>query len=209
MAMAGPHIYFMVGMLACLLGTIPFGPINLTVVKTTVDYDRRRGTEVAVAAAIVEIFEALIAISFGMVISSFLESNSLLKLLLAAVFIALAVFIFTRKPRPTLQDNRDEQQSFFRKGLLIAALNPQAVPFWIFALATISQNVIFEYEGIYLLAFLAGVFLGKMIALYGFVLGSHYLKTHLAESSLLVNRILAGVLLFIGLSQLYGALPLA
>lgn len=192
-------------MTACFIGTIPFGPINLTVVKTTVDYDRRRGTELALAASIVEIFEALVAILFGMVISSFLESNLVIKLVIALVFIGLSLFVFTRKSDPSLEAKNNEQQSFFRKGLLIAAVNPQAIPFWIFALAAISQYFVFEYVGIYLIGFLAGVFVGKLVALYGFVLASGYLKTHLQQSSQLVNRLLAAILLFIGLTQAWNA----
>ncbi len=205
MNMEGPLLYFGEGMLACFLGTIPFGPINLTVVKTTVDYNRLRGTEVALAASIVEIFEALIAICFGLVISAFLESNLLIRLLIAGAFIGLAVFVFTRQSDPDLKDSRAEERSFFRKGLLIAALNPQAVPFWIFALAAISQYFQFEYVGIYLAAFLVGVFVGKLLALYGFVVASSYLKAHLQQSSALVNKLLASILLFIGVSQGWNA----
>ena len=203
-----PLLYFAVGFAACLLGTIPFGPINLTVVKTTVDHDARRGAEVAVAASIIEIFEALIAIWFGMVISSFLESNAVIKIGIGLLFVILAIVVATRKAKPAIADNAVVQESFFKKGLLIAALNPQAVPFWIFALAAISQYFEFQYMGITLAAFLAGVFLGKLAALYGFVIASAYLKTHLQESSTLVNRVLASVLLFIGVSQIWNAVAL-
>ena len=201
-----PLLYFFVGFAACLLGTIPFGPINLTVVKTTVDHDARRGTEIAIAASLIEILEALIAIWFGMVISSFLESNLAIKLGIGLLFVILAVVVATRESKPAMVDKPPGQESFFKKGLLIAALNPQAVPFWIFALAAISQYFEFEYMGITLAAFLAGVFLGKMTALYGFVLASAYLKTHLQESSALVNKVLASVLLFIGVTQIWNAL---
>ena len=203
--MEGPPIYFVVGLIACFIGTIPFGPINLTVVKTTVDYNQARGTEVALAASIVEIFEALVAICFGLVISAFLESNLVFKLLIATAFIGLAGFVFTRKSDPSLQDSRAGERSFFRKGLLIAALNPQAIPFWIFALAAISQYFVFEYVGIYLAAFLAGVFVGKLLALYGFVIASSYLKSHLQQSAALVNKLLAAILFFIGISQGWNA----
>ena len=188
-------------MIACFIGTIPFGPINLTVVKTTVDHNRLRGTEVAFAASIIEILQALIAISFGMVISSYLESNIAIKIILALVFIVLAVFIYIRESKPVFSAIDIQQESFFKKGLLIATLNPQAVPFWIFALATISQYFDFEYVGVYLACFLLGVFAGKLIALYGFVIASDYLKSHLQKSSKMVNRLLAGILLLIGLSQ--------
>jgi len=201
-----PLLYFFVGFAACLLGTIPFGPINLTVVKTTVDHDARRGTEIAIAGSLIEILEALIAIWFGMVISSFLESNLAIKLGIGLLFVILAVVVVTRESKPAMVDKPPGQESFFKKGLLIAALNPQAVPFWIFALAAISQYFEFEYMGITLAAFLAGVFLGKMTALYGFVLASTYLKTHLQESSTLINKVLASVLLFIGVTQIWNAL---
>ena len=201
-----PLLYFFVGFVACLLGTIPFGPINLTVVKTTVDHDARRGTEIAIAGSLIEILEALIAIWFGMVISSFLESNLAIKLGIGLLFVILAVVVATRESKPAMVDKPPGQESFFKKGLLIAALNPQAVPFWIFALAAISQYFEFEYMGITLAAFLAGVFLAKMTALYGFVLASTYLKTHLQESSTLINKVLASVLLFIGVTQIWNAL---
>lgn len=198
-------MYLLVGFLACLLGTIPFGPINLAVVKTTVDYDRRGGIEIAFAASFIEILQALIAISFGMLISSFLDGNVFIKFFLAFAFIVLAVTIFTRKPKPALENSNNRPASFFRNGLIIAGLNPQAVPFWIFALATISQYFEFQYAGLTLLMFLLGVFSGKLLALYGFVVASTYLKTHLQESSMLVNRLLAAILLFIGLSQGWNA----
>lgn len=203
--MENPFLYLFVGFLACLLGTIPFGPINLAVVKTTLDYDRRSGIEIALAASIIEMLQALIAIFFGMLISSFLDENVFVKFFLAFIFIALAIFIFTRKPEPTLEKEPSRPLSFFRNGLIIAGLNPQAVPFWIFALATISQYFEFQYMGLTLIGFLLGVFIGKLVALYGFVVASTYLKAHLQESSTVVNRLLATILLFIGLSQGWNA----
>lgn len=203
--MDGPLLYLLIAFLACFIGTLPFGPINLTVVKMTVDYNRHAGTAIACAASIVEVLQALIAISFGMLISDYLDSNVIIKFVLMGVFIALAMFIFLRKPKPTQEAGSGRPKSFFRNGLLIAALNPQAVPFWIFALATISQYFDFQYRGVYLAGFLAGVFVGKLLALYGFVVASDYLKSHLNESHVLVNRLLAVILLFIGLSQGWNA----
>ena len=178
----------------------------MAVVKTTVDYNRKRAVEVALAASVVEIFQALIAISFGLVISLYLEANFIIQFILAFIFMALALFMFTRKPRSSLDGEASNQESFFGKGLLIAALNPQAIPFWIFALATISQYFVFEYVGIYLLSFLVAVFVGKFAALYCFVVASSYLKTHLQESGQFVNRLLAGILFLIGLSQAWNGI---
>jgi threonine/homoserine/homoserine lactone efflux protein len=203
--MESSFLYLFVGFLACLLGTIPFGPINLAVVKTTIDYDRHSGIGIAFAASIIESLQALIAICFGVLISSFLDENVFVKFFLAFIFMALAIFIFTRKPESTLGKRKSRPVSFFRNGLIISGLNSQAIPFWVFALATISQYFEFQYMGLTLAGFLLGVFIGKLVALYGFVVASTYLKTRLQESSTLVNRSLSGILLFIGLSQGWNA----
>ena len=203
--MESPLVYLLIGTLTCFIGTIPFGPINLAVVKTTVDFNYSRGMEIALAASLVEIVQALIAISFGMLISDFLDTNTLFKLVIAAIFIVLAVVVFTRKSNSSLQNSEPQTTGFFGRGLLIAALNPQAIPFWIFALAAISQYANFVYSGINLAAFLVGVFIGKLLALLGFVYTSNYLKGHLQQSSQLVNHLLAGVLLFIGITQMWNA----
>ena len=194
--------YFLVGALACFLGTIPIGPINLAVVKATVDHDRGRGAELALAASIVEVGEAIVAICFGLVISGFLEMNPGLRLAIALAFFVLAAVLLARKPGVELPTVTPSRGSFFRRGLLIAALNPQAVPFWILALAAISQYFAFNYEGLLLAAFLAGVFLGKLAALSGFVALAGYLKTRLQSASKRVNQALALVLFLIGISQI-------
>ena len=177
----------------------------MAVAKTTIGYDRHSGIEIAFAASMIESLQALIAICFGVLISSFLDENVFVKFFLAFIFIALAIFIFTRKPEPTLGKRKSRPVSFFRNGLIISGLNSHAIPFWVFALATISQYFEFQYMGLTLAGFLLGVFIGKLVALYGFVVANTYLKTRLQESSTLVNRLLSGILLFICLSQGWNA----
>ena len=129
--------------------------------------------------------------------------NPWLRLLIALGFLLLAGVLLTRKPKTEMQTVTPAQGSYFRRGLLLAALNPQAVPFWVLALAVISQYFSFNYQGLLLAAFLAGVFLGKLTALGGFVALAGYLKDKLQSSSKLVNQALALVLTLIGLSQLW------
>ncbi len=194
--------YFLIGTVVCFAGTLPFGPINLAVVKITVDKNYLRGLEVALAASVVEVFQALIALSFGMVVSTYLETNTILRLLIASAFIILGIVVWKHKPGEAKKASDEPVGAELKTGFLIAALNPQAIPFWIFALAAISQYTTFNYAGIYLGGFLTGVFFGKLLALSGFVLISQYLKTHLRQSGLIVNRLLAVVLCFIGAFQL-------
>lgn len=203
--MENPFLYALVGWFASFLGTLPFGPINLAVVKTTVDHNQLRGLEIALAAALIEILQALVAILFGMAIGDYLDASRWLKVIIGGSFVLLAIVVWLRQSESGLRAARDPSQSFFPRGLMLAAVNPQAIPFWIFALATINQYAAFHFAGPYLLGFLTGVFLGKLGALIGFVVAANYLKRHLRQSSIWVNRTLASILLLIGLNQLWQA----
>lgn len=190
------------GMAVCFASTLPFGPINLTVAKTTVEKNHWRGFEVAAAASLVETAQVLIALCFGLVISAFLEGNVLFRAAVATAFLGLGVYIFRRVPRASLQPaDQHYPGSEIKTGLIVAALNPQAIPFWIIALAAIMDYTGLTFEGPGLVLFLAGVFAGKMLALSGFIAISNYLKTHLSESGRMVNHVLGVVLFLIGLIQ--------
>ena len=158
------------------------------------------------AAALVETGQAFLAIWFGVVISRFLADHASVNLIIATVFMALGVYVWIHESHPTLNANPDVEPSYIKRGLFIALVNPQAIPFWIIAVTATTRYLGFEFSGWLLLAYLLGVYWGKVLALWGFALASDYLKSHLDESSRLVNRLLAVVLVFIGLTQLYRGL---
>ena len=78
----------------------------------------------------------------------FSQCEFLFKFVLAFIFMVFAICIFTPKPKSVLGKEKNRQASFFRNDLITAGLNSQAVLFWIFAVATISQYFEFEYIGL-------------------------------------------------------------
>ena len=192
---------FFVGLAVCFASTLPFGPINLTVAKVTVDKNHWRALEVAVSAALVETLQVLLAVFFGMAISQFLEDNVLFRAAVATIFLILGIYIYRRSPGGNLQTSDHYRGSEIKTGLVVAALNPQAVPFWLIALAAINDYTDLQFQGATLALFLSGVFAGKVLALGGFIGVANYLKTHLSESGRLMNHILGVVLIILGLVQ--------
>ena len=65
----------------------------------------------------------LIAICFSMLISSSLDVNFLFEIILAFIFIALVIFIFTLKAKPVLGKEKNRPASFFQNGWISADLN--------------------------------------------------------------------------------------
>ena len=196
-------IYFLIALTATFVGAIPFGPINLSVVNTTLTKSFRSGFQISFAASIVEIFEASAALFFGVYIDKFLMNNNWIQVVIFLAFIGLGVHNLTKVTHPKLKERTRLKVSDFAKGLIVAISNPQAIPFWIFTLAFISQQIELEYFGVNLGFFLAGVFVGKLLALLLFGLLSNFLKPRLQNSCKAINRSFGAILVIIGLLQAF------
>ena len=192
---------FLIGVFASFLGTLPLGPINLAVIKTTVDQHARAGLEFAIAASLIEILQAVLVLWFGAFISSFWRANPAFEMLLASVFILLGAAFWQRRPAIPTEPDKASRGSPFVGGLLIALLNHQAVPYWILATSMISQTLGDQFFDSALVISLSGVALGKFAALCGFVMASHLLTARLQQRWVAINRLVGIVLLAIGILQ--------
>ncbi|MEM9052313.1 MAG: LysE family transporter, partial [Bacteroidota bacterium] len=146
---------------------------------------------------------SLLAILFGALIQMFLNENSWIQVVVFSIFIGLGIYNLVRKTHPKLKERSKLKVSEFVKGFAVSLANPQAVPFWIFTLAFISQQVELDLMGVPLVWFLTGVFLGKLAALSLFGVLSFKLKDRLQKSCNLINKSFGAILLLIGLIQAF------
>lgn len=200
--MSTHFLYFLMALVATVLGTIPFGPINLSVVNITLKKSLEKVRPFILAAALVEIFQALIAVFFGAVVDRFLMDNAWFQWLAIAVFLGAGLFIVLRKSKPkAAKPSRFKVPTFFQ-GLFVAALNPQAVPFWLISLAVMSKSTDLDFGAYRMVSFLLGVFAGKYLALTGFAHFSKKIKGHIKEGSRVIDIVFGSVLIAIALLQL-------
>ncbi|MBO6516123.1 MAG: LysE family transporter [Bacteroidia bacterium] len=195
--------YFLIAVLATMAGSIPFGPVNLSVVNLTIRKSFRQAMAFSLAASLVEILLALIAIFFGMYFEQFFESNEWIQVLIFVAFIVIGVVYLVRKTHPKLEEKAKFELPDFVKGLVVALINPQVIIFWIFALTFVNQQYKTDFNQINLTVFLAGVFLTKLAVLFSFSKLGNYLKSRLKESCKFINRTMGTVLLVIGVIQAY------
>ncbi len=195
--------YFFIAIATTIAGSLPLGPVNLSVVNITVKKSMRKAMEFSMSAAIVEILIAISAIYFGKCIEHFLTSNSWIQILIFSVFIGLGLYNLIRKANPKLRTNDSLQVSEFVRGAFISLINPQVIIFWIFVLTFISQEFETMFTPLNLLVFLLGVFITKLIVLFSFSKLSYFLKDRLKTSSSPINKTMGIVLLVIGLVQAY------
>ncbi|MEN0002696.1 MAG: LysE family transporter [Bacteroidota bacterium] len=201
-----PALAFFIGTLATFIGTLPFGPINLSVVDTTLRKNLGAALWMALAAAIIEIVMAFIALHCSIYITMLLGESQWTKIGAILLFVVLGLFFFFKKPSAQSSTEQSPKKgNDFWKGLGIAAINPQAIPFWIFVLTYLQTAQMIELSTqerlVVVLAFLFGVAVGKFGALALFGLLSQAIKSRATAASKWMNKIIGGILLLIGLGQ--------
>ena len=200
-----PFAAFMAGLIASFLGTLPFGPINLSVVNTTIKKSFQAGLWFALAAAIIEIGQSFVAIHCSMLIIDFLQSSPWFTLAIALLFIVLGIAFLLKKNTQKVEEAPKKSNSFLR-GLFISIINIQAIPFWIFVLTYLETAQMIELNTNQqlniILLFLLGVCIGKFLALLLFGLLSKVISQRSGFLNQWMNKIMGGIFIFIGLLQL-------
>ena len=152
----------------------------------------------------VEIFEASVAVIFGLAIEGFLRDNQLLQFIIFFAFVLLGIYFLLKKPKPIFYESSSSKKSSeFVKGIVVALLNPQAIPFWLFALAFVAPYHIIDFVGSNLYFFLGGLFIGKLLALMLFTKGAKYIKSQMSLSSRIINKTMGGIFIIIGVIQAF------
>lgn len=188
---------FLVAFGFSFIGTIPPGTINLCIIQLGLDHKIDVAWRFALAAAIIEYPYAWLAIEFESFIttSTFIREN--FQLITGVVMISLGGLTLWSSKRPSSFATRFNA-SGFRRGIVLALLNPLALPFWVAMTAYIkSLGWIDLTEKLEVHAYLLGVSLGTLTLLMSFAYLARRVVTYFRESSFL-KRIPGVTLLVLG-----------
>jgi len=154
---------FAIAFLFSFIGTIPPGALNLTVIQLGLNQQIGAAWRMSIAAALVEYPYAWIAIEFQQMLTQSLEFTHNFHLLSAIVMISLGALNLWTSARPSGFTKRF-QASGFRKGIVLALLNPLAIPFWMAMTAYLRTYGWVDLSDRYEVhAYLIGVSMGTLV----------------------------------------------
>ena len=194
------YALFFIGFIATIAGAIPPGASNLAVIKTTVQENIHESLKISYGAGMGEVFLALSALSFGMIVQDFIAMNSWIQVLVVMILGFVGVYLIKKKKSAEKSSRR--LGSKYITGFLLSAINPPVLVYWVLVFSFLRSTLAFEMDSSSLSLLILGIFLGKVTTLYGYSrLGTHLLKkkSGLATS---INPLIGSVL--IGLSLLQG-----
>lgn len=181
-----------------VIGALPFGLVNLSVLDTAFYRNRQIALKVAHGASLIEVLYGIIALLAGTIIAKAIENNPLVKY--TAVLIPLVVglfFLFKNGSHPNLPDNKQG----YRKGIVLNLLSVQVLLYWIVAITWLKTNYLSEISSGLIVIFVASVWIGKMGVLW---LYAKFSKKIMSKSDFLaknINRIIGAILILSGIIQ--------
>ncbi|PKP02752.1 MAG: hypothetical protein CVU14_02985 [Bacteroidetes bacterium HGW-Bacteroidetes-9] len=193
-------IYLLIGALACTIGAIPFGLVNLTVMEISIKENIRKSMSVAYGAALVELMFALTALVAGTMLSGYFNGNMMVKYIVLAVLVVSGVFFWFKKSNP-VNEGDSRHKNGFLKGILLNLMSIQVLLFWLFAVTFLSVRNLFPSSLIQFSLFIAGVWIGKMVVLYSYALLGSKIITQSQLISQNINRIIGFMLVAISVVQ--------
>ena len=193
---------FLIGFFATIIGAVPPGASNLAVIKTTVQENIYQSLKISYGSGVGEVLLAFTAFSSGMVVQEFFAMHLWLQFLIAGVLGVAGVY-FIRTKQIEKRDAR-KYSSKYLTGFALSVINPPVLIYWVlvFSIIRSSFHVGLENSSAAIILFFTGVFLGKVITLYGYgKLGTRIQKKKPNASSSSLNKVIGIVLISLSLIQ--------
>ena len=169
-------LIFLFSSLISFIGSLQLGPVNLFVIDTTINKNKRSAYFVALGGTIPEFIYCALAVYSG---SFFLRSETIFfifKLLLISILLIVAFVYFFKKHKLIginiqTYETQSNQITFFLKGFSLAILNPQLLPFWMFILVYFNTVKFLTLKSeIDKISYIFGAGLGAFILLVSIIL---------------------------------------
>ncbi len=194
--------HFLLGFVFSFIGSIPFGMINLTVVDTTIHKGLRAGIVLGLGAAIIEFFQAIIAVLFTQVFIDYPQIEEVIHWLAIPIFLGLAVYHYLQSKKESNHKSSEKSLPPFYKGLFISSLNMLAIPYWVFYATYFGSIGWLSSEKSLLLIFCVGITAGAFSLFVVFAKLSSLVVKRMAKISSITNQVLAAIFLGFGVYQL-------
>jgi len=197
-------LYFIIGILASIIGALPLGASNIAVINTTIKQNAKQAFKIAIAAGVAEVILSYYALHCNMIVRDFFDRNMWIQILIVIILMAVGSFLVLRKNKEKSTKRNRLTTSKYITGFLLGILNPPVLIYWIVAFGIINNNNLMLSLGsplFVLFLFFAGVYLGKLFTLYLYSKFSMSIKNRVHNITSVINKVTGILLIVIGIAQ--------
>jgi threonine/homoserine/homoserine lactone efflux protein len=202
-------IIFLLTAIISFIGSVQLGPVNITVIRTSVQKHYTSAVFIGLGGALPELIYSAIALKGSEFLAQYPFIINTMLLICIPVFILVGIYLIYNNSKIKFNNQHDLQapKSILKSiavGLGIGLLNPMLLPFWIVVLSTYHQYELMVIPS-YLnnIAFIIGTAMGAFLLQYLLV---HFLKkfNEKFENKLrkYANLVTAWMFILLGIFQL-------
>lgn len=186
-------LYLFIGLAASILGALPFGLVNLSILQSSVNKGTRSTFPVAHGASLVEVMYGVVGVFAGKFITQHINNNFWFHLISALILLITGGVFFIRKARFNFSSNNTF--GGFSYGILLNLLSLQVLAYWVIASSLLSTAGYLPLAPLPIAGFLAGIWTGKMGILYGYAYFGEEIMGKSEKISKNINRLVGMVLM--------------
>lgn len=190
--------FFWVAFGLSLMGSLPFGMINLNILSTAVYRGRTAAMIMGLGAVVTEGCQLVLILAGYDLLSDNPGIERWLRAIAFPLFLGLAIYFFMSRPKA---DVKEEQNGTpFWKGVGLSMINILVYPFWLFWLTWLDFPV--ENKMLWT-AFIGGAVGGAYFSLLAFILMGHVIARQGGMWTRHLNRFIALVFMGLALMELF------
>jgi len=190
-------IFLLIGLIASIIGAVPFGLVNLSVLQTALHKGIRATMPISFGASMVEVGYGILGILAGSLIYKYLNENPWFYIATAMVLISMGL-VFLLKSAPFNISNNNRMGGFFQ-GILLNLLSIQVLAYWIMAISFISSVYQQIITPLAIILFLLGIWTGKMGVLVSYASLGNKIVSRSERISKNINYLIGFILIGIAL----------
>lgn len=197
-------LYFLIGILASVIGALPLGASNIAVINTTIKQNAKQAFKIAITAGVAEVVLSYYALHCNLVVREFFDQNMWIQVLIVVILMAVGSFLLLKKGKQNAPKKKKITSYKYATGFLLGILNPSVLIYWIVAFGIINNNNLMLSLGSplqVLFLFFAGVYIGKLMTLYLYSRFSITIKNKVQNITLVINKVTGILLIIIGIAQ--------
>jgi threonine/homoserine/homoserine lactone efflux protein len=185
------------------IGALPLGTLNLTTMQIAQQNGKAAGLWFATGALLIEIIYVYLSLKLFEWLSSNVKILLTIRWISVAILFVFGVWLLAENVHTdTNIVSAWSKANPFKTGLLLSALNPAQIPFWLGWNAVAIDRKLLHFEKNSILLWLIGIGTGTFIGLGIFAIGGPAIIKIITLNDLTLNRIIS--LIFIATSLFQG-----
>ena len=188
-------INFLAGAIVSLLGSIPVGILNITIVHVALQKGLKPAFYFALACAIVELGYSYIAVLLLHAVVDWQGQKIVFHVVSIMVLLGAGIYYVFKKPSFKKEEGPMMAKAFYQ-GIILSIINVAAIPFWLVYTTLLTSHAWVGLDtGIRIIWYIIGISVGTFLSLMGFAFFSHTINQRFMLEGVMANRIIGSMLI--------------